>query len=238
MSERASPIRQKIHYYPNSNPRGGIPVESISRRLKPSEYRSSITVGEPSWEPRVPAWLMARRKPALVVVGLLLLVVGGLSVYESNVSHFYQSTFNVLPGKFFKITANLRDQTLITGQFQESSGRPVGFRIMSSVQFAAFQTGQGNGSLYSLGDTATGSVSFTSSVPDAYYLLFLHGAGLQNVTQAVNFQRTYVSPDEFQLAAGIVLLVLGSVQVVWGVRPRQSHGEIDVPAPPPEPPAW
>ncbi len=186
----------------------------------------------------MPAGAMAHRKPALVVVGLVLLVVGGLSVYESNVSHFYQSTFNILPGKFFKITANLRDQTLITGQFQESSGRAVGFRIMSSVQFAAFQTGQGNASLYALGDTATGSVSFTSSVPDAYYLLFLHGGGLQNVTQAVTFQRTYVSPDEFQLVAGIVLLALGFVEVYWGVRPRAARGEIEVPAPPPEPPAW
>jgi len=181
---------------------------------------------------------MARRKPALVVVGLVLLVVGGFSVYESNVSHFYQSTFNILPGRFFKITANLRDQTLITGEFQESSGRAVSFRIMSSVQFAAFQTGQGNASLYSLGDIATGSVSFISSVPDAYYLLFLHGGGLQNVTQAVTFQRTYVSPDEFQLVVGIVLLAFGFVEVYWGVRPRAARGEIDVPAPPPEPPAW
>ncbi len=181
---------------------------------------------------------MARRKPALVAVALVLIAIGGLSVYQSNVSHFYQSTFNVLAGKYFKITANLRDQTVITGQFQESSGRSVSFRIMSSVQFAAFQTGQGNASLYSLADTASGSVSFTSSVPDTYYLLFLHGAGFLNVTQAVNFQRTYVSPDEFQLIAGIVLLALGFVEVYWAVRPREVHGEIDVPAPPPEPPAW
>jgi len=181
---------------------------------------------------------MARRKPALVLVGLVLFAIGGWSVYQSNVSHFYQSTFNVLPGKYFKVSANLRDQTQITGQFQESAGRPVAFRIMSSVQFAAFQTGQGNASLYSLGDTATGSVSFTSSVPDTYYLLFLHGAGFLNVTQAVNFQRTYISPDEFQLGAGIVLLALGLVEIYWGVRPKQAGSGVDVPTPPPEPPAW
>src|SRR5207302_7439245 len=92
---------------------------------------------------RVPAQPMALRKRGLIAAGLILLLIGGYTLYNYNPVHAYQSTFNLLPGKFFKIGANLRDQTRITGGFQETSGRPVEFMVMSSTQFAAFQTRTG-----------------------------------------------------------------------------------------------
>ncbi len=97
----------------------------------------------------------------LVIVGLALLVLGGLTVYDASAISFYQSTFNVLPLKFFKITDSLKDQTTISGQFQETSSRPIRFYIMNSVQVAAFQIGQSNASLYSVVDKATASVAYT-----------------------------------------------------------------------------
>src|SRR2546422_2834356 len=177
-------------------------VQSLSRPPKPSENRSSITVRKASRGPRVPARQMALRKRGLIAAGLILLLIGGYTLYNYNPVHAYQSTFNLLPGKFFKIGANLRDQTRITGTFQETAGRPVEFMVMSSAQFAAFQTRTGTASLYSLPETATGQVDFTSSVPDTYYMLFLHGTGYLNVTQTVNFQRTYTSADVLAIVAG------------------------------------
>ncbi len=159
-------------------------------------------------------------------MGLILLVIGSLAVYNTNVAHSYQSTFNVLPSKFFKIGSNLRDQTLITGNFQETAGRTLNFYIMSSVQFAAFQVGQGNTSLFSLRDVPTGSVSYTSILPDTYYLVFSHGTGLLNTTETVSFQRTYVSLDEFQVASGVILLALGAAVLFWGLRPRNRLPEV------------
>lgn len=167
-----------------------------------------------------------RYERRLIIVGLILLAIGGIAVYNTNAAHSYQSTFNVLPGRFFKITTNLRDQTLLTGNFRETTGRIVNFYVMNSVQFAAFQLGQGNANLFALTDVPDGSVTFTSSLPDAYYLVFTHGTGLLNMTETVNFQRTYVSLDEFQIISGVLLLILGGIVLYWGMRPKHKLPEI------------
>ncbi len=174
---------------------------------------------------------MAQYKRALIIAGIILLVIGAILLYYSNVARTFQSTFNLLPTKYSRIASNLRDQTLITGQFQETSGRIVSFYIMSSVQFASFQLGQNTGNLYSLLNVASGSISYTSTVPDTYYLVFTHGPGLFNTTETVNFQRTYVFLDELHLASGGILVGLGIMEIYWGARPREAHAL-------PPPPRW
>jgi hypothetical protein len=81
-------------------------------------------------------------------------------------------------------------------------------------------------------------VDFTSSVPDTYYLLFLHGSGFLNTTQTVTFQRTYTSVDVPAVLSGIALLVIGAVEIYWGFRPSGSRAaspraaKSDLPPPP------
>ncbi len=162
-------------------------------------------------------------KRNLVIAGLLLLALGGLVLYDSQVVSFYQSTFNILPSKFFKLTDNLKDQTTISGHFGETSGRPVTFLIMNSLQFVSYQIGQGNGSLYALMNVASGSVSYTFTTPDTYYLVFLHGSGLLGSTETVSFQRSYYNPGRVELVAGVILVGLGVVELYWGVRPREAR---------------
>lgn len=154
----------------------------------------------------------------LVLAGIILLVLGGYSLYSGLSPHYYQSTFNILPGKYLKILANLRDQTRITGTFQETSGRLVNFTVFSSVQYAYYQVGQPTANLYAISDVASSSVDFTSTVPDTYYLVFAHGPGYMNVTETVTFQRNYTSVDPAELAFSGVLLALGAVELVWGIR--------------------
>jgi hypothetical protein len=182
---------------------------------------------------------MAARNRGPIAVALVLLVIGGYELYNYNPIHTFQSTFNVLPSKFMKILANLRDSTRITGTFQETAGRPVSFMIMSSVQFAAFQTNANNtANLFSIADTATGNVDWTSTIPDSYYLIFRHGAGLLAATQTVNFQRTYTSVDIPAIVAGAALVVLAAIELYWGFRPAGKRAELpssvaaDIPPPP------
>jgi hypothetical protein len=182
---------------------------------------------------------MAARNRGPIAVALVLLVIGGYELYNYNPIHTFQSTFNVLPSKFMKILANLRDSTRITGTFQETAGRPVSFMIMSSVQFAAFQTNANNtANLFSIADTATGNVDWTSTIPDSYYLIFRHGAGLLAATQTVNFQRTYTSVDIPAIVAGAALVVLAAIELYWGFRPTGKRAELpssvaaDIPPPP------
>jgi hypothetical protein len=163
-----------------------------------------------------------RYKKNLVAVGLLLLAIGAYTIYDSNSASFYHSTFNLLPMKFYKITDSLKDTATITGQVQETSGRLVTFLIMNSAQFAAYQVGPGNASLYSVLNTASTSISFTFPSPDTYYLVFLHGSGFLNTTETVSFQRTYLALARFEFFSGIVLVAIGVMELFWGLRPREA----------------
>lgn len=170
-----------------------------------------------------PVAVQARKKfykKNLVAVGLVLLALGAYTVYDSNSFTHYNSTFNILASKFFKITDNLKDTATITGNFQETGGRTVTFMIMNSIQFAQYQVGQGNASLYSVLNQASSSISFTFPSPDSYYLMFLHGSGYLTTTETVTFQRTYVALARFELFSGITLLGIAVLLLLWGLRPR------------------
>ena len=184
--------------------------------------------------------MATQRMRGLVLAGVLLLVLGGFSVVQAMNSHQYQSTFNILPGKYLKILANLRDQTRIEGTFTEASGRPVDFTIFSSVQFSYYQAGAATGNLYQINDRPSASVDFTWTVPDTYYPVFSHGTGYLNVTETITFVRTYASTDPVSLAFSGVLFALGAVELVWGIRSgratRPAMARAAAPSYPPPPP--
>ncbi len=165
----------------------------------------------------------ARRGIGLIAVGVVLLALGASALYASDLSHDYSSTFNVLAGRYMKIAANLKAGTWVTGSFQETSGRPVTFQIMSSAQLASYQVGQDIGNLYAAVDVTSASISFTCTAADTYYLVFTHGTGLQNTTETVSFQRSYHSPDAFLLVTGGILGVAGPLEIYWGTRLRRER---------------
>jgi hypothetical protein len=161
-----------------------------------------------------------RYKRNLIAVGLVLLALGAYTIYDSNSASLYHSTFNLLPSKFFKITDNLKDTATLSGQIKETSGRPVTFMIMNSLQFASFQIGQGNTSLYSVVNAASSTISFTFPSADTYFLIFLHGAGYLTATETVDFQRTYLALARFEFFSGIALVAIAILELYWGLRPR------------------
>jgi hypothetical protein len=168
----------------------------------------------------------ARKRPHkrnLIAVGLLLLALGAYTIYDSGSASYYHSTFNLLPSKFFKITDNLKDTAIINGQVRETSGRTVTFLIMNSQQFAAFQIGQGNASLYSVKNTGSTSISYSFPTADTYFLVFLHGTGYLNMTETVDFQRTYLALARFEFFSGIALVGIGVLEIFWGLRPRENQ---------------
>jgi hypothetical protein len=94
---------------------------------------------------------------------------------------------------------------------------------MNSQQFAAYQVGQGNASLYSVKNAASTSVAFSFPTADTYFLLFLHGSGYLNATETVDFQRSYLALARFEFFSGIVLVGIGVLETFWGLRPRDTQ---------------
>lgn len=164
-----------------------------------------------------------------LLVGLLLLGLGAYAVATSNFAKTYQSTFNVLPSRWAKVVANLQIQTSISGQFSESSGSAVNFYLMSSVQYAAFQTSGRTDALYAIEGQASASIAFTTTAQDTYYMVFAHLASLSGTTETVNFQRTYVNVERFQLFSGAAMITLGALEVAWAVRAKPA---VALPPPP------
>jgi len=167
------------------------------------------------------------RRLGAMLGGFAILALGAATLYTSESSHEYRSTFNILANRYFKITANLRTDTTVVGEFQETSGRTVTFLIMGSVQFTSYQRGQNIGNLYAIPDVSSGSISYQATSTDTYYLIFTHGPGLLNTTETVTLRRQYVSHDEFKLLVGGLLVILGPLETYWAWRAREE----------PEPPA-
>ena len=168
---------------------------------------------------------MARYARGLIAASLVLLAIGAYSLYASNISNTYKSTFNLLPLRYFRIPANLGGNTEIRASYSETSARHVNFDIMSSVQFAAFQARLANDSLYSISESATGKLSFTTTAQDTYYLVFRHGVAYKNTTETVTCERTYIHPDILQVVSGVILVSLAVVEGYWGFRPRKAKSE-------------
>jgi hypothetical protein len=160
---------------------------------------------------------------------LLGIAVFNFVTYTSMSSS--QSTFNILSGQYEYIATTRNAGDSINGAFQEISGSLVSFYIQSSAQFASFQTGTFLNSMYTIHDVASGAISYSFSTQDTYYIVFRHGSGLLNSTETVNFQRTYITHDNFRLGLGIFFSAFVAVEIVIGFRPRKPPTV--VPPPPP-----
>src|SRR5437867_11449399 len=137
------------------------------------------------------------------LVGGLFLV--GLALFNfvtyTNTSST-QSTFNILSGEYEYLTTTRSPGDSISGAFQEGSGSPVSFYILSSVQFASFQIGASLNSMYSIQDVASSAISFAFTVQDTYYIVFRHVSGRFNSTETVDCQRTYTTHDNSRSRPG------------------------------------
>jgi hypothetical protein len=166
-----------------------------------------------------------------LIGGLLLLALAVFNFITYTNSNSLQSTFNILSGDYEYLTTTRSPGDSVSGAFQEGSGSLVSFSILSSAQFAQFQTGASLSSMYSIQDVASSTISYTFTTQDTYYLLFRHGTGLINSTETVSFQRTYTTHDNMRLQLGFFFLIFAAVDFAIGFRPRKTPPPI--PPPPP-----
>jgi hypothetical protein len=151
---------------------------------------------------------------------ILALAVYQFSIYSVSTSQ--QSTFDLLPGFLHELTITTRDTSdTVSGQFQETSGHPVSFYILTSAQYAAYQSGTSFDYVYSVIDSTSSTISYTFSTQDTYSLVFRHGTGLVNTTETVYFQRTYATHNTFALTLGLIFIVLVAADVVFAFRSRK-----------------
>jgi hypothetical protein len=166
-----------------------------------------------------------------LIGGLFLLGLAAFNFITYTNANSYQSTFNILPGDYTYLSSTRNPGDSINGAFQEGSGKLVSFYLLSSVQYASFQTASLSTSMYSVENAASGSISYAFTIQDTYYLVFRHGSGFINSTETVNFQRTYTTHENFRLQLGLFFLAVGAVELAVAFRPRKPPPVI--PPPPP-----
>src|SRR6266516_6898220 len=147
---------------------------------------------------------------------ILAFSIFNLVTYTSTISS--QSTFALEPSYFNSFSTSRDPSDIINGQFQENNSMLVRFYIMSSAQFAANELNASFRYLYALPDVPSGNFYFTIAVRDTYYLLFDHGAGLTNVKETVNFQRSYTTHDKSRLLIGVLSLCLAVADFYYAFR--------------------
>jgi hypothetical protein len=157
-----------------------------------------------------------------LISALFVLSLAGYNflTYTSTTSE--QSTFNLQPGLTANLVTTRTSSDVISGQFQENSGSPVSFYILSSAQFAAFQAQTSFNYLYGIVNIASGSFSYTFPLQDTYEIVFRHGTGLINSYETVTFQRSYQTHISSHLQLGLVFLVFGAASLAVAFRPEKS----------------
>lgn len=156
-----------------------------------------------------------------VISGLLVLALAGYSFTMYTVSGTHQSTFNLQPGLTYDLAKTANAQDSVSGHFQETSGNPVSFYILTSAQFAAFENGVSLDYVYGLVNLPSSNISYTFPSHDTYYLIFNHGQNLSGSTETVDFRRTYTVHNSYPLALGLILLPIAAVDFVYGFRRRK-----------------
>ena len=157
------------------------------------------------------------RRLRFVVAGVALIIVAGAVFAISHSAGSRASTFSFAAGLHYRIPAALASGTAIEGTFRETGGRPVNFYIMTSAQYESYYGGTWAGSVFGIGEAISSSVSYTTTARDTYYLVFVHGAGV-NETQTVSFDWSFRSVSLPLVVAGIAFVVLAAYDLYVALR--------------------
>jgi hypothetical protein len=152
---------------------------------------------------------------------VFILALAGYNFATYTVASSYQSTFNLQPGLVYALPVNVNPSDSIDGHFQESSGSTVSFYILTSVQYAAFQSQALFNYVYGPVSSPSSDVSYAFPAQDTYYLMFRHGSGLVNTTETVSFHRTYTTHVSLRLDLGLILLPLVVVDLAYAFLRRK-----------------
>ena len=152
---------------------------------------------------------------------ILAFSIFNFATYTSTTS--LQSTFALQPGLAYYLSTTRNPSDMISGQFQENASMLVSFYILSSAQFAAHQANISFTDLYALTNVASGTISFTVTIQDTYYLFFDHGSGVRNVAEIVNFQRSYTTHDNNRLLLGTLFLGLALADFYYAFRSNKKE---------------
>ena len=173
-----------------------------------------------------------------LIAGMILLAVSVVFFITSTSSTSSESTFQFRPGDLYRITVDLAAGTTIEGRFTENSSRPVNFQIMSSGQFAAYQYGNSTAALYRIANVVSATISYVTTTPDTYNLVFTHGSGV-NATQTVQFARTFRTQNIVSIVLGTTFGGLAALDLYVAFRrspPRRPSPAMPAPARSPDAP--
>ena len=175
---------------------------------------------------------MDSRTARILVSAVLLLAfaIYNFATFTSTSSH--QSTFTLQPGLSYEIPATLNPSDTASGSFQENSGLPVNFFILSSAQFAAYEANGRFTYLYSVPNVSSGTYSYTATFQDTYYLFFDHGSGLGNSAETVFAVRDYTTHISSRLYFGIFFVAAAAADFYFAYRSNRRRVSITPTTPP------
>jgi hypothetical protein len=121
----------------------------------------------------------------------------------------------------------------LSGDFTLTSSGAVDFHVLDESQFEEFSNDfSHSGTLESITDTS-GEFSVDLPSTGTYYLTINHGSGYDLTAQEVTINYKVTGLDLIFLIGGIVLLVIGAVLTLVGLRMKAKETVAPAPARPP-----
>ncbi len=165
-----------------------------------------------------------RKSRIVQIVGYVLVVIGIIGLLWS-IQPTSGTTTGEIPvgaGYYRVIKISFWYSGHVSGDFSSDSGS-VHFYILDSAEYAAYSIdGTVTSSLYST-TGVTGAFSVDLPTTSSYYMVWDHGPGQDAILQQITLTYKVTGLDLTYMIAGIVLLVIGVVVSVVGLRMKKKE---------------
>ncbi len=155
--------------------------------------------------------------------GILLIIGVYVLVPASPLSVSHTGTINVGANLYLYDKFNVFKSGHLAAQFSESQGQALRVYVFTDTEYTTFTTQYVPQGLFSSNGPASGSFSVSIPAPGNYYLIFMHGTGLESSTESVSFSAVLDGYNPVILAAGFGLLAAGAVLLVVGYYLRNKY---------------
>jgi hypothetical protein len=160
---------------------------------------------------------------AFTLAGGLLMIFGVYALVPSSpLAVTHDGTLAVGANEYLYDKFNVIRYGHLAGQFSELEEQPLRVFVFTDSQYAIFVSQYVPQGMFSA-EGASGSFSVSLPSPGNYYLVFVHGTGLENSAQDLSFSANLDGYNPVILVVGFGLLAAGAVSFVLGYRLRNKY---------------
>jgi len=165
------------------------------------------------------------RKPGVAVgIGALMVLIGLVVLIGSLHLGEDKREFDINPGELYYnyISVGLFPGAKLSGIYQVSDGSSIELYVFSSQDYENYQNG-GTAYYITHASGSSGSFDVTVDTGGTYYIVLEHSDAYNNRRQTGSATYKITGTDVVMLVVGALILVIGLVLTIFGVKLRRKE---------------